>query len=289
MPGHRIRYGVFLYDLITSLRLKTGLELTCFQSLSTAYIAGALAELGGGHLRTFRHELPKAIPFDLPKVLKCTKLAQYVELQASTSSYNIQLLELIAMGLQETFEFCIIDQEVSFSEVGFAVCLCERLLTPGGWIIFSDMITPFGGHYSSNTIGNCHQPTLNGLMLFQALKHNPYFASFQHRGCFGWAQKTEGIWSAARRRNCEREAVLCDLRLRAHHDPEFRFSLLNDPRTALRELPEHLQLSLRDLRFVELPGCFDKDNAGQIFLSKPDWENVISEESLEAMVKHGLK
>jgi len=277
-----------LYDLLTSLRLNSGIELTGFPSLSTAYIAGALAELGGGHLWTIRRQDPKAAPYDIPKVLQQTNLLQYVDFETTAGSYNLRLLEFIARGQQETFDFCIVDREVSLSEVGFAVCLCERLLRPGGWIILSDMITPTNKHHGPNAIGNSQQAEPNVLMmLFQALEQNPYFASFQRRGCSGWAQKTESIWSAARRQSCEREAVICDLKLRAQLDPEFRLELLNDPHSALCGLPEHLQSSLRDLRFVESSRCFGRDVAGQICLGEPEWESLLTEDSLEEMIQQG--
>ena len=55
LPYMRLDQGRMFYDFIVANRLHIGLELGFFHGVSTAYLAGALQDLGSGNLITIDH------------------------------------------------------------------------------------------------------------------------------------------------------------------------------------------------------------------------------------------
>lgn len=139
LPYMRLERGRMVHQLIITHNLRNCLELGFYHGVSSAYIAGALHELGGGKLVTIDLERARHLTPNIEDVLNKTRLARFVDYFFEPTSYHWRLMKLLEAGLQETLDFCYIDGGHTWSSTGFAFCLVARLLKPGGWIIFDDL------------------------------------------------------------------------------------------------------------------------------------------------------
>jgi len=138
IPHTTPKRGAVLYGTITENRYTKCLELGFAHGVGTAYIAGALEQLGAGHVTAL----------DRPAALKCNPRADAVlaslglqhraELIIDESSYTWFLLDRIEQQ-DKKFDFCFLDGSHTWETDGFAVLLIERILEPGGMIVLDDL------------------------------------------------------------------------------------------------------------------------------------------------------
>jgi predicted O-methyltransferase YrrM len=128
LPYMKLKQANRLFELIYSNRLSRCLELGFYHGVSSAYIAGALHELGSGELITI--DLESAQNLDL---------AHFVKRYYEPTSYHWRLMKLLRDAPNDLFDFCYIDGGHSWSATGFAFCLVSKLMKPGGWVIFDDL------------------------------------------------------------------------------------------------------------------------------------------------------
>jgi predicted O-methyltransferase YrrM len=126
-------------DVILSNRFHNLLELGFRHGVSTCYMAGALDELGIGKivtvdLTTARDEKP-----NINDLLTSLGLAGYVTVIYEPTSYIWRLMKMLEDDPSPRFDFCYIDGAHDWFVDGFAFFLVDRLLKPGGMIIFDDL------------------------------------------------------------------------------------------------------------------------------------------------------
>lgn len=139
LPYMKLKQGQRLFDLICSRRLNRCLELGFYHGVSSAYIAGAIQELGSGELITIDLESARKLNPNIDFVLAGLDLAQFVKHYYEPTSYHWRLMKLLRDAPNELFDFCYIDGGHSWSVTGFAFCLVSKLLKPGAWLIFDDL------------------------------------------------------------------------------------------------------------------------------------------------------
>jgi predicted O-methyltransferase YrrM len=137
--------GRILYEFIVGQQATQILELGFAHGTSTCYMAAALDELGRGHITTIDNQSARRRTPSLPDLLKRLALPEdTVTYIFADTSYNWELMRLIEANTVDglcrpIFDFCFIDGAHLWEVDGLAFFLVDKLLKPGGWILFDDI------------------------------------------------------------------------------------------------------------------------------------------------------
>jgi predicted O-methyltransferase YrrM len=134
-----LEQGAEVFRVITTNRYQAALELGFWHGVSTCYLAGAMHELGGGHVTTIDLEEARREEPAIETVLDRVGLRSYVTIHYEPTSYVWRLMKLLEADPSPRFDFCYLDGAHDWFTDGFAFLLVDRLLLPGGTIIFDDM------------------------------------------------------------------------------------------------------------------------------------------------------
>ncbi|MDD3012974.1 MAG: class I SAM-dependent methyltransferase [Candidatus Gastranaerophilales bacterium] len=126
-------------DFILENKFKNILELGFYHGVSTCYIAGAIDELGGGKVTTIDLETVRTKDPNIETLLTDLGLREYVDIYFEPKSYIWRLMKMIEADPSPRFDFCYIDGGHNWYDTGYAFFLIDKLLLPGGWIIFDDL------------------------------------------------------------------------------------------------------------------------------------------------------
>lgn len=135
MPPRR---GAEIYRFVLEHRFQRCLELGVAHGVSTAYIAGALHELGRGRL-TAVDKLPPRTDPTVHDLLRRLRLEDYVDVRFEQRSYTWFLMRHLEQSPIPLFDFCFLDGAHTWDVDGFAFLLVDRILRPGGWILLDDL------------------------------------------------------------------------------------------------------------------------------------------------------
>jgi predicted O-methyltransferase YrrM len=124
------------------------LELGFAHGVSTCYIASILEDLGRGNVTTI--DLPRAKDLDpnIETLLSRTGLGHRVKHYYEPAGYNWRLMRMLESSDGTRFDLCYVDGAHTWSDDGLAFFLVDRLLSPGGWIIFDDLTWTYSGSRS---------------------------------------------------------------------------------------------------------------------------------------------
>jgi predicted O-methyltransferase YrrM len=296
VPYMRLPQGRMFHDFILGNGLCTGLELGFLHGVSTVYLAAALDEAQGGFLTTIDTVAARDRVPNVEHLLGLTDLARLVKIYYEPTSFNWRLMRLLEEDRYESFDFCYINVAHSWYEAGLAFSLAERLVKPGGWVVFNDLA------YTFRESSNKNEPRVRRMpqdeqsipqveRVFTLLAEaNPYFGFYRRLGRFGFAQKRDPVWSAQQRAQHAVEVAISVAVDRAHADPEFREDLLLSPSEAISSLTGQPAEHFEDLRFVETdslaPTSPTKAVSGEttFYLERPAWVRTIGEAELQRML-----
>ncbi len=149
--GMSLGQAKYMEDFIKSKKLSNLLELGFAHGVSSCYFAEILKESGGGHLSTIDLISASCRRPNINDLLVKFDLSEYVTVYYEYESYNWRLMKLIEENNKPIFDFCYIDGAHDWNVDGFAFLLVDKLLKPGGWVIFDDMEWTFN---SSPTMRN---------------------------------------------------------------------------------------------------------------------------------------
>lgn len=133
-----------LYDLIVKENLTNILELGVAHGTSTCYMAAALDEIGDGLITAVDLENDSATQNpSLAEQANSLNLSKYIKAVYTKSGYSWFLHDEIVRCSNGTvcnpvYDLCIIDGPKNWTIDGGAFFLVNKLLKPGGWIIFDD-------------------------------------------------------------------------------------------------------------------------------------------------------
>lgn len=131
--------GRLVTDFICTHQLRRCLELGFAHGSGTAYLAHAVRPLGG---RVTAVDLEAARQRQ-PDIYTTLRQAQVdpaeVELYFEPSSYTWRMMKFLEAGRAGTFDFVYLDGAHNWQVDGLAFYLSEKLLRPGGWILFDDL------------------------------------------------------------------------------------------------------------------------------------------------------
>ena len=115
------------------------LELGFRYGVSTCYMAAALARLGRGSIVTIDLLSARAAQPNIEGLLTQVGERDRVTVFYEPTSYTWRLMKFLEQSPIPSFDFCYLDGAHSWFVDGLAFALVDRLLRPGGWIIFDDV------------------------------------------------------------------------------------------------------------------------------------------------------
>jgi predicted O-methyltransferase YrrM len=139
LPYMTTRQALSLGALIQREGLSSLLELGIFHGKSTAYMAAVLEAMGRGRLVTIDRVDAEDKNPNVYQVLTKLGLSHRVDVYLEPRSLTWRLMRLIEEHENSCFDFCYFDAGHSWDVTGFAFFLVDRLLKPGGWVVFDDL------------------------------------------------------------------------------------------------------------------------------------------------------
>ena len=136
--------GKLLYDFIIETRPERILELGFAHGTSTCYMAAALQEIGAGSILTIDNQGSKRRDPNIFSLMERTGLESFITPVFAERSYTWELMKLLeqqttAGQTHPCFDFVFIDGAHTWDVDGFAFLLADRLLNPGGHVLFDDV------------------------------------------------------------------------------------------------------------------------------------------------------
>jgi predicted O-methyltransferase YrrM len=139
LPYMTTKKALFLGALIQREGLRNLLELGTFHGKSTAYLAAVLETAGRGNLVTIDRLDAEAREPNVHEVLRRLALSHRVQVYLEPRSLTWRLMRLIEEHQSPCFDFCYFDAGHSWDVTGYAFFLVDRLLKPGGGVVFDDL------------------------------------------------------------------------------------------------------------------------------------------------------
>jgi predicted O-methyltransferase YrrM len=256
LPYMQLRHANTFYDLITTHNLRSVLELGFFHGVSTAYIAGAVEDAGGGSVTTIDLETAHLRAPNIEQLLTACGLRHLVNIIYEPRTFNWRLMRFIEQDPTPSFDLIYIDGAHTWVDSGFAFCLCRTLLRPGGWIVFDDIRHTFRTSNSRDKswvlrMSEEEQTTPQIERVFSLLTlRDPSFDTFRIRPPFAFARKRLLSAPATPESHLIEQQVARAADL-AHIDPVFRDHLLHNPAHTLAGINNDDVTRFRHVRFVE--------------------------------------
>ncbi len=140
LPYMTVRQARKLTKFLERHQLRDCLELGFFHGVSSAYIADSLRTRGTGHLTTIDLEYgPLDSEPNIDKILADLQLTDWVTVHYEPRSFTWRLMKMIEEDPRPRFDFCYLDGGHLWDVTGFAFFLVDKLLRPGGWLLFDDL------------------------------------------------------------------------------------------------------------------------------------------------------
>lgn len=130
--------GRVLYDWIIERKIESILEVGFHHGVSTCYMGTALAKLGYGHITTLDLRGSRDKDPSLPELLDEFGLSQYVTPVFAERSYTWELYKLLNAEPRPAFDFVFHDADHTWDTTALAFFLMDKMLVPGGWMLFDD-------------------------------------------------------------------------------------------------------------------------------------------------------
>jgi predicted O-methyltransferase YrrM len=141
MSAHK---GSVIYRLISSNNITNILELGTAYGTGACYMAAALQEKGTGSVLTIDKTSSRSYSPNVFELIERCGLQGYIEPLLSESSYTWELMKIIEQHTVENvcipiFDLCYIDGAHNFETDTCAFFLIDKLLKPGGYVLFDDL------------------------------------------------------------------------------------------------------------------------------------------------------
>ncbi len=139
IPHMSRRNGRRVYDHVVKNELRRVLELGTHHGVSTCYLGAAVDELGGGSVVTMDRVIARNLEPNVEELLHRTGLSHVVAAVYAERSFTWNLREMLARPDPPQFDFVFLDGGHTWDVTGFSFFLVDRLLAPGGWLLFDDI------------------------------------------------------------------------------------------------------------------------------------------------------
>jgi predicted O-methyltransferase YrrM len=128
-----------LYGFVADKEFSDCLELGVAHGKSAMYIAGALHERGRGTVTAVDRTYALKRSPNIEDLTEKLGLDAHVRLELEPRSYTWFLQRMLEQPEPPRYDFCFIDGGHTWDLDGFAFLLVDRLLRPGGWVLFDDL------------------------------------------------------------------------------------------------------------------------------------------------------
>lgn len=144
VPYMKRSQGKLIYELILDNDIHDILELGIAHGTGSCYMAAALDEKKKGKIVTIDHHNALTLEPNVFELIEKCNLKEYVKPVIASRSYNWELLKLIEQQTKDgvcepIFDFCYLDGAHDFEPDCCAFFLVDKLLKPGGLILFDDL------------------------------------------------------------------------------------------------------------------------------------------------------
>jgi len=206
-----------LYDFIRAEQPRDCLELGFAHGASSGYMAAALAANGAGHLTSVDLEASLDFHTTIEQTLDSLGLASRVSVHRERNSYNWFLKKQIEAQTADDrctpcYDFVFIDGSKNWTIDGLAFFLADKLLRPGGWILFDDYSWRYadaierGKAHSDGVTARelsadqIDEPNVAAIFALLVMQHPDYANFTVQDDSWAWAQKSEGRAGLVRQR-----------------------------------------------------------------------------------------
>jgi predicted O-methyltransferase YrrM len=139
-PEHDPIFSRLLGQFVRHIGAREVLELGTGHGGSACWLATGLRLNGGGTLTTMDRDTAPAVA----QLLESAGVADMTRVVRTSRSYTWELMRLIQANTVDyrcnpQFDLCFVDGAHNWDTDGFAFFLVEKLLRPGGWLVFDDL------------------------------------------------------------------------------------------------------------------------------------------------------
>ncbi len=202
VPHIRKSAGRRLYDFVVEHELRSVLELGTSHGVSTCYLAAAVDELGEGRVVTLDRRIAESLEPNVFELLARTQLSQHVDVILAERTFTWELRRLLDQPSPPQFDFVFLDAGHTWDVTGFAFFLVDRMLKPGGWMLFDDLNWSIakspslsGGQWARYSEEEREAEQVR--MVVDTLVQGDGRYETHYDGNWGWAQKLTDVGSAA--------------------------------------------------------------------------------------------
>ena len=191
-----------LYDFVIENECRDILELGFAHGKSSCYLGAAVQELGSGSVLTMDLAKARQRSPNIETLLEQTGLSEWVRPIYANRSFTWELMKVIEAATVDgrcrpRFDFCYLDAGHTWDVTGFGFFLVEKLLRPGGWLLFDDLRWTMANSPNPSVreqaarVGEEEATTAQVGKVFSLLveQHTGFGNLRVDKGNWGWAQK----------------------------------------------------------------------------------------------------
>ena len=217
LPHMTLEQAEKITKFIADQQIETILELGFNRGVSTCYMAAVLSELGRGSISTIDLAWAREVTPNIEELLDRIGERHRVKVFYEPTSYTWRMMRFLEEDPTPRFDFCYLDGAHSWFVDALAFFLVDRLLRPGGWIIFDDLDWTYATSSSlkeSEMVRSMpldEQVTSQVKQIYELLvKTHPHYHNFRVEEGWAFAQKrdTKDISTLAGQREIVTEQIV---------------------------------------------------------------------------------
>lgn len=202
LPFISSRRARSLYEFVVENDCRDILELGFAHGKSSCYLGAAVRELGSGSVLTMDLEGARDRSPNIEALLERTGLGAWVRPVFAGRSFTWELMKVIEASTVDgrcrpRFDFCYLDAGHTWDVTGFGFFLVEKLLRPGGWLLFDDLRWTMAGSPNPSVLQRAARVSEEeantaqvGKVFSLLVEQHPGFGNCRiDEGNWGWAQK----------------------------------------------------------------------------------------------------
>jgi predicted O-methyltransferase YrrM len=187
--------ALWISDLIRREHLASVLEIGFYHGVSTCYLASAVAPQGG-HVTSIDIPYSAGLAPTAEELLQSCALAPFVTVVREPAGAAWHLMKLISA--RQRFDLCYIDDIHTWSVTGLHFFLAEKLVRPGGYLLFDDLNWTVTGSETGNVTGRKltdeqKETAQVGTVWTLLVKEHPNLTDFREIDGFGLCQKKHAM------------------------------------------------------------------------------------------------
>jgi predicted O-methyltransferase YrrM len=193
LPYMSLKKAQVMQDFIHKHSISSILELGFYHGVSTCYMAAALEVVDQGSIVSIDLESAQKREPNIEELLEKCGYLNAVEFYYEPASYNWRLMKLIEEQTK-TFDLCYLDGGHDWYNTGLAFFLVDKLLQPGGWIIFDDLDWTMEHLNAKWALRKPEEERITPQVrkVWELLvKPHAHYSNFYEQGGWGYAQKID--------------------------------------------------------------------------------------------------